>query len=655
MFELYPFGIKEVSTEHTKFSELQDEAIAKALLGGKGAGLHWLTSVGVPVPAGFVIPTTAWTEYKQKPATTMKIIKKAVQPYLDAMEKQFGYMPLLSVRSGARVSCPGMMDTILNVGIEGKTASFWSGKLGDACYEDSLHRLITMYGSVVKGIERKELEEGTVESALAVYKRVTSEDFPDASGQLLGAIEAVFKSWDNERAKVYRKMHGYEDAWGTAVTIQAMVFGNLNEQSGTGVLFTRNPDTGENVVTGEFMQQAQGEDLVAGIRTPLPLSKMTEWNSKVAIDLMEMVVKLEKLKKDVQDIEFTVQDGLLYLLQTRNAKRTPQASLKIVLDMLTEGLISEEDAVERITAKDLDLALVARIDPKLKKAADFTGLSGCSGAVCGKPVFSSTDAIKSKVPCILITQETTPDDIAGMAAAVGIITMTGGSTCHAAVVARGMNKPCITGVGAPLEMFKVATVGMDGATGRVWLSAVPVMSGASADVTSFHKLLIKRNSVVPIIFETPKFPMDEALLYLGGKIMDWEASALLVDATSKMVKKLYVDMSAGGTAEEKTFFSMFAKHDATKKLTAELEQLHFSNEVVLVGSASKKFKSIGTTESLEAAVLATDAISVTGENLTPAMEKVLEWKKQEGVGIISVGSQVKGAKSMVSVETLLAK
>lgn len=243
-FQIYPFGIKDMTPPEIPMEGPQH------LLGGKGAGLHWMASVGVQVPPGFVIPTTAWAEYKKKPATMLKLIKKEVQPYVDGLKNQFGYMPLLSVRSGARVSCPGMMDTILNVGIDTKTLQFWSKRLGEKCFENSLHRLIIMYGSVVKGIDRKSLEDGDTDSAIAVYNREAGEDFPDFEGQLIGAIEAVFKSWDNERAKVYRKMNGIPDEWGTAVTVQSMVFGNLNDKSGTGVLFTRNPDTGENKVTG---------------------------------------------------------------------------------------------------------------------------------------------------------------------------------------------------------------------------------------------------------------------------------------------------------------------------------------------------------------------------------------------------------------------
>lgn len=399
---------------------------------------------------------------------------------------------------------------------------------------------------------------------------------------------------------------------------------------------------------------AQGEDVVAGIRTPMPLSKMVEWNSQVAINLNETVVKLEKLKKDVQDVEFTVQDGQLYLLQTRNAKRTPQASLKIALDMFEEGMLTAGDAASRIDAKTLDLAQVPKIASSFKKAPNYKGLSACSGVVTGKPVFTSKAAVASKEPCILITDETTPDDIAGMKAAVGVITMTGGSTSHAAVVARGMNKPCITGVGAKTADFHVEQVGMDGSTGNIWLCKVPVMDGASQDVVDFKQLVRKLHGVVPIIFDVPTENLEEALLYLGGSVIDVDDAVAKVEYTSKKVKKLYLDVTEGETEEEKTYFSMIGGCLTPNLLIARLEQKTFQNEIVIVGGVSKKFKSIDTSDSLEAAIMSSGAITITG-NISPAMKRVLNWRKQEGIDVVSIGHKVQGAKSMVSMETLLAK
>lgn len=468
---IFAFGLGEPSQE-----------TSPEILGGKGAGLVWMDKQGVSVPPGFIIPTNVCQQYQQAPKTMMKQIAQSIKPWLVKLHLKMGYMPLLSVRSGARVSMPGMMDTILNVGLDETNAKEWVARIGETCTKDSRRRLIEMFGSVVQGYDRNKFEGLSARQARDVYCTLSGESaFPNAELQLLGSIEAVFKSWNNERAKVYRKLHSIPEDWGTAVVVQTMVFGNLNDKSCTGVLFTRNPDSGENVVTGEFLVNAQGEDVVAGIRTPVPLKKMSEWNAPLATELMDTVTKLEIAKTDTQDVEFTVQDGKLFILQTRNAKRSSQAAIRIAIEMLDEKLIDKTTVFKRISQKDYVRAQVPTIDPAFKLTPVMTGLSACSGIATGVVVKSSEAAVASKVPCILVTNETTPDDIAGIIATRGMITMTGGATSHAAVIARSMNKPCIVGIGGNLsDLPDNETISMDGATGRIWIGSVPLVSGASS-------------------------------------------------------------------------------------------------------------------------------------------------------------------------------
>jgi phosphoenolpyruvate synthase/pyruvate phosphate dikinase len=652
-FEIYPFGL-----EKADYDPIVPETDSQNLLGGKGAGLHWMNSLGVSVPPGFVIPTTAWTEYSNKPKTTMKAIAKRIKPLLKRMESHFGYMPLLSVRSGARVSCPGMMDTILNVGIDSKTTDFWKEKLGEACFLNSRHRLVTMYGSVVKGLDRKALEEAGPEGCYDYYIEKVGSAFPETEGQIIGAIQAVFDSWNNERAIVYRKMHDYKEEWGTAVTIQAMVFGNLNDQSGTGVLFTRNPDSGENEVTGEFMVNAQGEDVVAGIRTPMSLTEMKGWNEKVADQLMSTVTKMETVRKDVQDCEFTIQDGKLYMLQTRNAKRTPQAAVRIAVEMTEEGLISKKELASRISANDLDLAEVRTLDPKFKDKPDFTGIPACSGIVFGKPVFSSKAAINCKEPCILITEETTPDDIAGMSAAVGVITMTGGATSHAAVVARGMNRACVTGLGKDLGAFNGAeVVSLDGSTGNIWLSKVKTKGGVNPFVKKLKSILFTEGTY-PLILD----PKDSgtkthaAMFYLGNLAASPSAAIKALKAVCATVSCLYIDCrdlenESGVLAHffdrKENLYKIFSDID----LASSFHEAHC--EVHLIGYRRLGFSFVGDDSDLETMILADEMI--TGYTpKTDAAKKVMYWKMKESLlKTISIGSVQDGTKSFVTCESLL--
>jgi len=645
---IYPFGLPNTNPP------LLSDQDSLNLLGGKGSGLVWMTNRGYPVPPGFIIPTTVWEEYTTKPKTTIKLIKSAIKPYLKQLKEHFGYMPLLSVRSGARQSMPGMMDTVLNVGLLSGNASEWIKRIGEKAEWDSVHRLVTMYGSVVKGIDRKLLEDSKF--PVGVYLKQTGEEFPNAEGQLLGCIEAVFKSWNNPRAKIYRKANGIPDHWGTAVTVQAMVFGNMNDQSATGVLFTRNPDTGEDYITGEFLVNAQGEDVVAGIRTPQPLTDMAVWDEKLLCELLDKVHDLEDQKKDAQDVEFTIQDGKLYFLQTRNAKRTPAAALKIACDMQAKGLITAEVAVRRVTPRQLDLAEQVVVDPKFDYIPLARGLSACSGVVTGRPVFTVTDALECKEPCILISDETTPDDIAGMMKAVGVITMKGGATSHAAVVARGMNKPCIVGVGLTTgDMSTTNVLSMDGSTGNIWLGTVPTIKGAGNEYLRKYKSLVAEVSKAQqIITEVPETDMETALYVPGVEMVDPLAVASKIELMSKRVSKLYVDLSK---PEDNPFLSTFCGMEA--ELANRLSNSNLANPVFVVTESpmicfNGNVKFVGNVTDLERMITSEGPLTINSSVVvTPAMQRVLSWRMQEGVEVISLGHVADPQNSFISFEQAL--
>lgn len=502
----------------------QGSASMKNTLGGKGANLAEMASLGLPVPPGFTIPCEASVRYKEaKTKMTGKAALFAqlwpeVDQGLESLKAHFGYMPLLSVRSGARVSMPGMMDTILNVGMSDETLPYWSEKLGARAALDSYRRLIQMFSSVALNVPMEHFEEalsamrkeaGCIADAdlsedhlsrlVTQYLKIVAEsgeEFPQTlQAQLHGAVVAVFESWDNPRAKEYRKIHGYSDDWGTAVTIQSMVFGNMNDQSATGVVFTRCPSTGKNEMTGEFLVNAQGEDVVAGIRTPDPIHTMESWDCDAFCALTAVLEQLEAHYKDMQDVEFTVQNGSLYLLQTRNAKRSPQAAFKVAYDLVEEGVLTKHEAVGRVTQAQLLSVMQDAIDPAFKGKPHFTGIPAGGGVVTGVAMFSSENAVNCTEPCILVTKETDPDDIAGMNASVGILTATGGLTSHAAVVARGMNKSCVVGAtdmavsanvafiaGPGISSFTEGqTITIDGATGNVWVGVkVPMIAGGQS-------------------------------------------------------------------------------------------------------------------------------------------------------------------------------
>jgi pyruvate,orthophosphate dikinase len=491
----------------------------KDLLGGKGAGLAEMTQLGVPVPAGFTISTDACRAYLaggEIPAGVEEEIAEHVATLEAKTRKRFGDArdPLLvSVRSGAAVSMPGMMDTILNLGLNAEAVAGLAQSTGNPRFAyDSYRRLVQMFGEVVDGIDGQRFEQRLAEAKrekgveqdtdldgedlerlasdfTAIYREETGRAFPrDAREQLLRAVRAVFDSWNTPRAQVYRGAHGIPDDLGTAVNVVQMVFGNKGETSGTGVCFTRDPGTGEQGLYGEFLANAQGEDVVAGIRTPEPLAAMEQRQPEAFAELLETMARLERHYRDVQDIEFTVEEGRLYLLQTRSAKRTAAAALKSAVSMVEEGLISREEAISRIDPAQLDQLLHPTIDPNAHVEPAAKGLNASPGAASGRIAFDSDNAeerAKAGENVILVRWETTPDDIHGMIAANGILTVHGGMTSHAAVVARGMGKPCVAGAdGVAIDarartvaiggktLGESDTITIDGGTGRVFLGSV---------------------------------------------------------------------------------------------------------------------------------------------------------------------------------------
>jgi len=519
----------------------EGSADMKNLLGGKGANLAEMSSLGLPVPPGFTITTEVCTWYYANGETYPDELKAQVNAALEtvgqATGRKFGDgdKPLLvSVRSGARVSMPGMMDTVLNLGLNDETVKAIGASSGDMRFAyDSYRRFIQMYADVVLGVDHHEFEEvledhkdknelsldteitaddwiKIIEEFKAIVERELERPFPqDPHEQLWGAIGAVFGSWETPRAKTYRRLHEIPGDWGTAVNVQAMVFGNMGETSATGVAFTRNPSTGEKALYGEFLVNAQGEDVVAGIRTPQDITEKARkeaGSSKASLEALMPEAfaefqtycdKLEEHYRDMQDLEFTIEQGKLWMLQTRAGKRTAKAALKIAVDMAAEGLINEDEAVGRVEPGALDQLLHPTIDPKAERDIVATGLPASPGAASGAIVFTSDEAEEAKAagrPVILVRVETSPEDIHGMHAAEGILTSRGGMTSHAAVVARGMGKPCVSGAGMLRIDYRNGTVSaagralkkgdiitIDGATGQVLSGQVamlqPTLSG----------------------------------------------------------------------------------------------------------------------------------------------------------------------------------
>ena len=517
------------------FSE--GNATMRELLGGKGANLAEMTNIGLPVPQGFTITTEACTQYYEDGRKINDEIMAEIMEYVAKMEemngKKFGDLknPLLvSVRSGARASMPGMMDTILNLGLNDEVVVAFAKKTNNPRFAyDSYRRFIQMYSDVVMEVgkkyfeqlidEMKEARGVTLDTELtaddlkelaekfkAEYKEKLGEEFPqDPKVQLMGAIKAVFRSWDNPRAIYYRRMNDIPSDWGTAVNVQSMVFGNTGDTSGTGVAFTRNPATGEKKLFGEFLMNAQGEDVVAGVRTPQTIDQLAQVMPEAYKQFTDICAKLEYHYRDMQDMEFTIEDKKLYMLQTRNGKRTAAAAMKIACDLVDEGMITEEEAVAMIDPKSLDALLHPTFDTAaLKKAKVIgTGLAASPGAACGKVVFTAetaTDWAKAGHKVILVRLETSPEDIEGMHYAQGVLTVRGGMTSHAAVVARCMGTCCVSGCGAikmdeANKKFELAGktfkegdwISIDGSTGNIY--GEKIKTAAAAISGDFDRLM----------------------------------------------------------------------------------------------------------------------------------------------------------------------
>ena len=538
------------------FSE--GNASMRELLGGKGANLAEMSNIGLPVPQGFTITTEACTQYYEDGRKINDEIMAEIMKNVEIMEqingKKFGDLtnPLLvSVRSGARASMPGMMDTILNLGLNDDVVAAMIAGNPDPQFErfvyDSYRRFIQMFSDVVMEVGKKYFEQlidemkeakgvqtdheldaadlkKLAEQFKAEYKKQIGEDFPsDPKTQLYEAIRAVFRSWDNPRANVYRRDNDIPYSWGTAVNVMPMVFGNLNENSGTGVAFTRDPATGEKKLMGEFLVNAQGEDVVAGVRTPMPIAQMANQFPEAYAEFVKVCGILEEHYRDMQDMEFTVENGKLYMLQCRNGKRTAQAALKIACDLVDEGMIDEKKAVLMIDPRNLDTLLHPQFDTAALKAATpiGKGLGASPGAACGKIVFSAEDAKEwndRKEKVVLVRLETSPEDIEGMKAAQGILTVRGGMTSHAAVVARGMGKCCVSGCGEikmdeENKKFELAGkvyhegdyISIDGSTGKIYEGIIPTVDATIAGefgrimgwADKYRRLQVRTNADTP--------------------------------------------------------------------------------------------------------------------------------------------------------------
>ncbi|MEJ2529133.1 MAG: pyruvate, phosphate dikinase, partial [Gammaproteobacteria bacterium] len=525
----------------------------KELLGGKGANLAEMTSIGLPVPPGFTITTESCAEYNQLGCELPQLLMDEVHDNMEMLEKETGKNfgsntnPLVvSVRSGAAVSMPGMMDTVLNLGLTDKSLSGLAKAFGSERFAlDAYRRLINMFGDVVMGVSHEEFEKEfdrvktkygakldtdldetglkeLIEAYKAVYLKHTGEEFPqDPYQQLSKSIEAVFSSWNTPRAVRYREINEITGLMGTAVNVQTMVFGNMGEDSGTGVAFTRNPSTGENKFYGEFLINAQGEDVVAGIRTPKDLDAMSVWRKDIYDQLLEIKQILEDHYREMQDIEFTIETGTLYLLQTRTGKRTGLAAVKIAVDMFVEGRLTRRDALVRIPANDLTQLLLPTFDPKATRDVLTTGLPASPGAASGMLAFSADEVVersKQGDSVLLVRKDTSPEDVSGMHAAVGILTSTGGMTSHAAVVARGWGKCCVAGAGEIDIDEKNRTVSingrsfgpddilsLDGTTGEVMAGAVPTKDPELSEeftavmewADEYRKLMVRTNADTP--------------------------------------------------------------------------------------------------------------------------------------------------------------
>jgi pyruvate, orthophosphate dikinase len=592
-------------------NETDGNAKMKDILGGKGANLAEMTSLGIPVPPGFTISTEICQVFYENKKALPEWVKDGANTAVAKMEKMVGkkfgdvQSPLLvSVRSGSRASMPGMMDTILNLGLNDETVEGLAKASGNARFAwDSYRRFIQMYSNVVMDMNHSLLEmtledlkaekayekdtdmtEEDLRTLVGKYKRMildtTGKTFPDdPKEQLWGAIEAVFSSWHNNRAVTYRRLNDIPESWGTAVNVQAMVFGNMGDDCGTGVAFTRDPSTGEKQFYGEYLMNAQGEDVVAGIRTPQPISKrqaqgsgfksLEEEMPAVYQQLVETYQRLEKHYRDMQDIEFTIENKKLWMLQTRNGKRTANAAINIAMDMLDEGLIDNKTAILRVQPASLDQLLHPTLDPKARKTLLAKGLPASPGGVCGKAVFSSEDAVEWKEKghkVILVRIETSPEDIEGMVAAEGILTTRGGMTSHAAVVARGMGTCCVAGCGDVqvdyrLKEFRAQgyvvregdIITLDGGTGEVFLGEVktiqPQLTGSFTRLMTladeFRKLKVRTNADTPRDAATAREFGAEGIglcrtehMFFGADRIDWIRRMIVAETLEDRKKAL---------------------------------------------------------------------------------------------------------------------
>jgi pyruvate,orthophosphate dikinase len=544
----------------------------KDLLGGKGANLGHMSRMGLPVPPGITIPTTYCQQWlaldpKHQPSFVHHLYMDSVKPALDALQEQHGFC-LFSVRSGAADSMPGMMNTLLNVGITTKNFPTVEQALGWTAAHDCRRRQFEMYADVV--LDANELVD-TLKAQVAsskygekalpadIYQSVPhllkliekyehNVNMPDDfDNQMIRSIRAVFQSWNSERAREYRAMHGIDDNLGTAVTIQSMVYGNLNKKSASGVYFTRNPMTGENIPYGDFVVGGQGEDVVAGTHDTLALDFLQEFNPTAYAQLIEFGEKLEGDFEDMVDIEFTIENGKLYMLQVRVGKREARAAFRIAHDFAEEGVVSREQACKMVTVKQFRAMRKTRIDLDVVPDADFIGIAAGGSLVVGRPVYSSAEAkaLGGKEPVILVTDETNPEDFGGMAASVGILTRTGGQTSHAAVVGRSLEKHCVVGCTSLPEEIAVGQITIDGSTGRVWFNALPLVSDAGDE---YAAKLLEWGSEGKILRVGIDYTGD-----LNGKCVTLadavpaDVAAFLGTLAAKTFEKIYIDLTVPGS------------------------------------------------------------------------------------------------------------
>jgi pyruvate,orthophosphate dikinase len=657
-----------------RFGEGRNEPTSPEESGGKGWGLTQMVEEGIPVPPGFTLTTDACLRIAD-PTFASHLRFQVKREYL-ALAQHLGYAPLVSVRSGARRSMPGMMDTILNVGCTDASLPGLIERLGEKTATDCYRRLVVMYGEVVHGIKYGPHAE-SLESAKAHYLAITGEQFPqDLMTQLTTSIEAVFRSWSNERAVDYRN-----DAikcgdlppdchkWGTACNVQTMVFGNRGADSGSGVLFTRDCATGAAEFVAEFLVDAQGEEVVAGTRTPLPISEMPKqgaaW-SKAHAKLLDIAEQMELDRREAQDIEFTVELGKLWILQTRAAKRTGLAAIKIARDFVKDGIITKDEAFARLSARDFAAAQAPQLSPKSKKKVYFTGIGACPGVATGKVAKSAKAAIKmaKQGPVVLVTEDTTPDDLAGMLVSAGVLTAVGGKTSHAAVVAREKNIPTVCGAGFKQDYFvEGELVSIDGTTGKVYQGKVTTVDGSQNEALAevldwmFAELgVVRRASIV----DRASMAVD-ATSWIGNP----KAEKVSLARIKKLIQRKHIVLEIATPAmfrrdEDKALWNLFGvEKDDTEASVALIDRLVSAG---LKGTTVKLHKALAPHASrLEAAGYLVAKSIKTIEDLVDAagpaymeahptalMKKVVELKKKAGEPVTFLPA------SMTAVEAIAA-